>query len=752
MALILHIADLHLVAPSASTPFGDHKTGLVSTKDRLTYQSALRLTLERLGEEILARGMALDAIVMTGDISDKNNEEGYIAFLELLNALGPVRPPNTRILVLPGNHDVKAGIRPGDPNRYEKFVRHIRGTGYVTPWIAELDAVPKTKLEAEKYIITLEDVQIVPIDTSAYSQVQIDVSISDASWTKLEELLIANPDEQAALKRLRVADAARVSDHQLEAVRRILSLATMPGSIPLRIAAIHHHLLPVSKKEEIKPFESMTNLGLVRQFLRDQGVAIVLHGHKHTEFTYLDYISSYSSASDAPHVVRVISGASATASDLDHDDAFRLLEVKPDSGILQLYSVSVVVPGMDVLIGASEVLDFSRPGRGKTLRAPKATVVEGVEVADVYPRLVAAVSDQGRESDHVVCCVGRSPEIGQLASLYPGLVNLPGIGESQGELVAAKRLEHFQNIVQWWQYASMPRGPLDHPAFTHGDRIRRYQGYLDQITGVVAALAADFSTSRGIVALLNPPADKIADRDVQFPSFCLVQFKIQSGEGGSPTLDCTAYFRKQEVRYWWLVNLAELAKLQREICDSLSQYPNVPEVKGIGPGAITTIAARAHAGDSAPKVQIPLIDRCYSLERERLFGMVNSLVWEGMPNREHYAQEWLQMFLELHPSEKPDPDGVAVAQIGIEYLKNEIEKHIQASDGSDAQLVELGRKLDQLLSANQRFALAQQRREATSERYKSWRATVKTDIERVIELSYGRITALSRTSEQSKNG
>ena len=171
---------------------------------------------------------------------------------------------------------------------------------------------------------------------------------------------------------------------------------------------------------------------------------------------------------------------------------------------------------------------------------------------------------------------------------------------------------------------------------------------------------------------------------MQFPSFCLVQFKIQKNEGEPPSLDCTAYFRKQEVRYWWLVNLAELAKLQREICDALGQRTNAPEVKGIRPGGITTIAARAHAGDSAPKVQIPLIDRSYSLERERLFGMVNSLVWDSMPSREDYAGEWLQMFFELHPPEKPDPDGVAVAQVGIEYLKDEIDKHLKAISASDA--------------------------------------------------------------------
>ena len=742
MALVLHIADLHLVASSVSPPLGDHKAGLVSAKDRVTHQGALTLTLARLGEEIVNQGKTLDAIVMTGDISDKNNEGGYIAFIELLNALGSAKPPNRCILVLPGNHDVTAGLRPGDANRYEKFVKYIRGAGFVTPWIAELDNLPTTKSEAEKYLVSLEDIQIVPIDTSGYSQVRLDIPISDASWANLEGVLAGNPQERAALQRLRIVDAARISEVQLEAVRTIANLARESGAEPLRIAAIHHHLLPVSTKEEVKPFESITNLGLVRQFLRDQEYAVVLHGHKHTEFTYLDYISSFVESPGLPSPVRVISGASSTAIDLDRTDVFRLLDIQANAGFLQLRRISAVVPGMKVLLGKPELLNFARPGRAQAVRTAKCFVIEGESVDDVYHQLVAAVANDGRETEHVLCHIGASPNVARLAALYPGLVQVPGIAEDQEEIATAKRLEQFEDIVQWWQYTSIPRGPLDHPAFTHGDRIRRYEGHLDQIASIIDALAGDAKTSRGIAVLLNPPADRISDPDVQFPSFCLVQFKIQKKEGESPSLDCTAYFRKQEVRYWWLVNLAELAKLQREICDALAQRANAPEIRGIRPGGITTIAARAHAGDGAPKVQIPLIDRSYSLERERLFGMVNSLVWDSMPNREDYAGEWLQMFFELHPPEKSDPDGVAVAQAGIEYLKNEIGKHLKATSAGDVSLAELHRALEQLLNANRDFALAQRKQEATSEKYKAWRGTVKPLIERVIELSYGRITAL----------
>jgi hypothetical protein len=266
---------------------------------------------------------------------------------------------------------------------------------------------------------------------------------------------------------------------------------------------------------------------------------------------------------------------------------------------------------------------------------------------------------------------------------------------------------------------------------------------------VIEALAADYTTSRGIIILLNPPADKISARD-PFPSFCLVQFKVERSDGGHPALNCTAYFRKQEVRYWWLVNLAELSELQREICDALAQRRNVQELRNISPGSITTVAARAHAGQSAPKVQVPRIDRYYSLSRERLVGMVNSLVWERMPGREEYANEWLRVFLELRPPETADPDGLAIAQEGLKYLRDEIGRHLDSpSLHGDEPLKVLQRTLEQLLTANQGFALLQQKEEPKSEKYSAWRETVMPLIENVIELSYGRITAVERGAKKS---
>jgi 3',5'-cyclic AMP phosphodiesterase CpdA len=706
----------------------------------------LRFTLQRLGERLASEHRTLDAIIVTGDISDKNNEGGYQAFLELVDALGPAKPASSRIVVLPGNHDVASGLKGGDHRRYERFVRVIRGAGFVTPLLSGVDPLPPRTSEVPKHIVAFDDLQIIPIDSSAYSQVSMNVEISDSSWANLERTLAGNSTELDALRKLRLADAARVSDTQLEAVRLFLASVAAGGRLPLRIAALHHHLLPVSTQEEVKAFESLTNLGLVRQFLRDQGITIVFHGHKHTQFSYLDYISSYDVPVGTPLSVRVLSGAAASGSDLVRTDVFRLVEIDPNSCVLQIQRVGVAVPGGALTVGTPERLTFSRPGFAQVVATGGCTVIDGRTVDTVYPQLVATVSAQNGSVEHVLCRIEHSPEIDDIAPLYPALQPTPGRPESgEGPTVTVtEQLEQFREVVNWWQFPSAPLGPLDEPAFTHGSRIKKYNGHLDQIQEVIKCLEGDQNTTRGIVVLLSPDADKISTRQ-PFPSFCLVQFRVEHpSTGNSTALNCTAYFRKQEVRYWWLVNLAELADLQRQICDALRQR-HVQELRNIRPGSVTIIAARAHAGQSPPKVQVPRIDRYYSLSRERLFAMVNALVWEHMPNRNEYANDWRRLFLELNPPDTPDPDGVAIAQEGLSYVREEVGRHLESNESkNDDNLKELHRALEGLLLENREFALLQQKKEATSEKYEAWRSKVKPLIERVIELSYRRISAADR--------
>jgi hypothetical protein len=117
--------------------------------------------------------------------------------------------------------------------------------------------------------------------------------------------------------------------------------------------------------------------------------------------------------------------------------------------------------------------------------------------------------------------------------------------------------------------------------------------------------------------------------------------------------------------------------------------------------------------------------------------MVTSLVWERMPNRARYMDDWLRLFAELQPPETPDPDGLAVALDGIEYLIAEIRRHLDNGLSERKSLRALHDALGQLLNANRGFALFQQKEDVTPEKYASWRNAVRPLVANIIELSYG---------------
>lgn len=92
MPKLLHITDTHVVAPPSRV------SGILDTAGRLeACVSALVARLERLGE--------IDALLVTGDLSDDGSPESYALFRELVAPLG------LQVLPVPGNHDAREPMR-----------------------------------------------------------------------------------------------------------------------------------------------------------------------------------------------------------------------------------------------------------------------------------------------------------------------------------------------------------------------------------------------------------------------------------------------------------------------------------------------------------------------------------------------------------------------------------------------------------------------------------------------------------------
>jgi hypothetical protein len=251
----------------------------------------------------------------------------------------------------------------------------------------------------------------------------------------------------------------------------------------------------------------------------------------------------------------------------------------------------------------------------------------------------------------------------------------------------------LDDLVRWWQHMKPARD--DPSAFTHGARIYKYRGVLDQFRGAMEALQTKPTSSRAIVALVDPSEDGWKSNR-KAPSFCSFQFLITK-RGKELVLDCIAYFRKQEMRYWWPVNFAELALMQNKAVEHLSQTHI-----GLRSGSIVTIASIAYASRALPKVAVPIIDRLVDEDPDTLWQLARSLVWPTAGVAQLMKPKWERLLADLTPAPKPDPDGVPVAIQGLGDLIREIGRFKRFHAGPDideAQVV-----LSGLLQVNGAYA------------------------------------------------
>lgn len=103
---------------------------------------------------------------------------------------------------------------------------------------------------------------------------------------------------------------------------------------------------------------------------------------------------------------------------------------------------------------------------------------------------------------------------------------------------------------------------------------------------MVPMLVRNPQTKRAVVQVSDPSQDG-AVTDEPVPVLQLIQFTLSASE-----LHCAAYYRAQEMYFFWLVNMFELLKLQRLICDRIAKRN--PQMKP-SPGSIGTTAFFGYA-------------------------------------------------------------------------------------------------------------------------------------------------------------
>lgn len=147
--------------------------------------------------------------------------------------------------------------------------------------------------------------------------------------------------------------------------------------------------------------------------------------------------------------------------------------------------------------------------------------------------------------------------------------------------------KHEKEIISWSKELQSTK-PKRLP-FTHGQRILDWtsgqkgnsvEGRLDQIKDfVVPMLSRNPRTKRAIAIVRNPLLDSDLTDD-PIPALISIQFQLNGDR-----LNATAYFRAQEMYFFWVVNMFELISMQVTICDLLRARS--PETIA-RPGSITT--------------------------------------------------------------------------------------------------------------------------------------------------------------------
>lgn len=663
-AVFLHITDPHLDDAENVIERDDHKISMegIAHQSRTTL---LEASFVRVAAALAERQIRLDGVIVSGDAGDRSSEEGQKRVFELISShFSRFGISAANIVSVPGNHDVMRGTSPGSEGRYRIFNEVWRKKGCVTPWLDQIDS-PTSPFEKHALASPNEDWIILSLNSSNWSQSQIKLPEAiEEIWPILHEIPNVDPEVQAKLRatldRLRSVDMARISGEQLEYVRIQLTKAAKAESTRrLRIAVLHHHIHAPGVREELKPFSDMTNLSLFRAFLREQKIDVVIHGHKHESAINYDYIDD--GVGRDLHRTLVVSGGSLVGS--GEGGPVRLLTFHglPSTPELRVEEFTIPRNGIETETESSG----PHPLWQKEEAVPDGPILlQSTDINVLYERAIKVAS---RIKDGSTLILHLDAEDGCQDDLpLPSAYEIPGI---TGQNARAKWLKE---LVEWWQE---PHSKLAvRLPQAHGARMRRFGGKLDQIDRIKKLLATK-TTTRAIAVLLDPFVDFEPGlvKKEEFASFCLVQFtrrEISSGDGASPRkeekprLDCIAYYRAQEFRQWWPINMAELRLVQRQISSEINALP----------GRITTIAADARVSATAPmQAIVPIIDRWSDHAPETLHILANTLAKDEPYSTKQRVviDEWmLSLESQILATKEWNPDGMPVALEGFKTLRD----------------------------------------------------------------------------------
>lgn len=661
MSLILHLSDLHLGSPSLHQRDYDDKVGMGEEAGD-TNTDHLNHTLEALGKCLTESARDLAAVVVTGDLTKGNHQDGYEDFANVLDLLGEARPDNKRIVVLPGNHDVDSERQPGDKKKLARFMDAtrllyrtplVKGVDYKGPQL-HLNPGPRGRAEP---ILELNDAVIVAINSADYCWTR--ERRTDTDWEAVLDGYLSEDETPGAaekrknarkeLNKLRTHDIPKVDKRQIEALEKRLDDAGISGDADLdprlRIAAIHHPITPATGEEEIKPFEVITNLANVRTFLYHRGFHLVLHGHKHSSYAAWDWLQPPRDNLDfVPHRALVLG---APGRFRPGETVCRLIDICPDgdkpvAGAPRLR----VIPVKGVEASEALKLEFDR-ATTRSLAQPAFASEESNTPWVVQARTADAAYQQ--LCDLPVGDSVKRPVISVIAD-PDSTTRLP---TNYRELDAVPALK---DLVDWWQQRR-PEAVQSYSGstFNHGERL---YGDHDAIVRAVEALPS----SKAFALLVRP--EEAGESQREFPAFSEVQLQIRRKGKDEFFLDVIGIYRKQDLDLWWPVNMAELAFIQRKAVREANDR-KILDSK-FETGRLIAMTMQGVHDDVLPQMAGTALDRAVDLRPEWIYRLAYLAAHpDSIDPDSEVINEWRRALGDI--GDRPG-GGLLVPSVGIRRL------------------------------------------------------------------------------------
>jgi 3',5'-cyclic AMP phosphodiesterase CpdA len=660
---ILHISDPHL--GDVPSKLDDDKAVIKDQPDLETSQKVFLRTLNTMVQFVEENGKPA-VVILSGDLTYRNRDSGFKAFRDLLAEQAAIFPDDrSRIVVVPGNHDVDWDEKPATKARYSRFLAVTRDVGCTTPLLDGIDfdqetAALKPEAKHHPHVAITDDVLAIALNSSNFCGVPVtprDGWTVDEWKSELDSRGLDSDSELAAqLKKLHQQDIARISKPQVEALSAYFAqtagVDTSPsGDERLRIAVLHHQLLPLSLREERKAFESLISLQMLRQLLRDYGVRIVLHGHKHESGLYWHSVGSDDDDLAAPpHRMLVVSSPGRFEVKAPTMRAV-MLEQSRRARNARVFTFAGAAPGRkhpDV-IGQQTVGLWQAEMEGEA-RAP--TVIAAANAHSAYARIRGLFALEGeRTRPNVVVEIDDPSDAARLPPDYP-------------EVPGGDRDQWLTELVDWWQLERSELVGEKLAPFNHGERI--HARWRDQVNRVVLSLNEREDSSRALVLLMAPretgryPADERDPQTGSYPALVLAEF-VGAERNGTRLLDCYAYFRVQEMQYWWTVNVAELARLQEDVRSRMDDPPST--------GRIVTHGAIAHWKAKLPRVAVPTVDLLVE-DSDRLSVLAFAVAYPGSASDLARA-DWARVLADLTGEGRAEPPR---PRVGAQRLRDEINR------------------------------------------------------------------------------